>query len=163
MTFLLISLFALGLAAAIYAGVSYLYYRIAVKIDPSTTFGPMLIPIWSTYLLYRTAIHRPALYLLATFLVPLLGHLVGGKGWADVIGYVMYAHAMARVAEKLGHSYITYFILFLIPVVNLIVFLILAFEAKPPLPATSAGEIAAPAAPTELPPLPPAPPAGPGA
>lgn len=131
---LLALLMYLAVAGILYAGVSYVYYRIASKFSPDTSFAVMLIPVYSTYLLYRTSIRRPGLYLLATFLLPAAAYIVGGETSSQVIAYFMTAHAFARIAERLGGNYPGYLIASLIPLVNVVVILGLAFGNSRPAP-----------------------------
>jgi len=132
---IVVVLISIAVFFSVYLFESYVLYRIVVKFEPATSFAVMLIPVWSVYLLYRTSIIRPGLYLLATFIAPLPGFLLAGEDGAKAIGYVMWAHAMGRISEKLGGKYITSFLISLIPVINLVFFVILAFGSSRPLAA----------------------------
>lgn len=158
-----IFLLVCSLALFFYALACYVNYCIVRKFDPTSSYGENLIPIYNYYLLLKQAVSSPGVYLLAMLGIELVGYILGRalerpgpdnllaeliNGFASVIVTIMVARVWGLLAEKLGKSFWLYAILSLVPIVNFIIILILAFDGSKPLQESEPSP----------PPLPPAPP-----
>ncbi|MFW5734674.1 MAG: hypothetical protein ACOCWR_06410 [Oceanidesulfovibrio sp.] len=129
----------------------YVLYRIGRKFGVGT-FPKWLIPLYNLILLTRCAGLSPwwaaptiASFGLAILLIPLMFvdlmfamSLMTLAQILNFIGYIVMAVIIGKIAERLGKNLILWVIMALIPIVNLVAVLILAFDSSRPAMAGAA-------------------------
>lgn len=122
----------------IYIFGSYVTYRIILKFDAEVGFLECLVPVWREYLWMRIITDRSVFYmsiiglvlfLLTIFIdkIPLAIMLIIAFGIC-----FMYSICFGILGEKLGKNFWLYTILGMVPIVNGLIWIKLAFDSSRP-------------------------------
>lgn len=130
---------------AMYAFISYVYYRLLAKFDQNISFWQIFIPVWGMYLLAKQITARPALYVAALYLSAILVPAVQTHYWLilslQLIQGLLLGNIFGQFAKRLGKNYWFHAILgfFWLPV--LVTAPIMAFDSSQPKKTNAANSL----------------------